>query len=84
MRSRSFRIGPADDNEFLAVEALCFAPEAPVARRIGRVDRFGDHAFEPKSAGMSADKLVVALLMVVELEAGSARNQGFQNRFCVR
>jgi hypothetical protein len=35
MRPRSFRVRPADDDEFLAIEAFCFAPEASVARRKG-------------------------------------------------
>jgi hypothetical protein len=30
--------GPADDNEFLAVEALCLHPDAAIAGRIRLVD----------------------------------------------
>jgi hypothetical protein len=71
MRPRSFRVSPADDCELLAIEAFGFAPEAPVSPRIGRIARLGNHAFEPKSAGMSPDKLAVAGLVVVELGAGN-------------
>ncbi len=56
---------------------------ASVSRRIGRVDRLGNHAFEPKSAGMSADKLAIARLVVVELEPWNIRDQGFQKRFAL-
>jgi hypothetical protein len=38
IRPRSFRVSPADD-EFLAIEPFLFAPEAPVSRRIRRIDR---------------------------------------------
>ena len=34
MRPRAFRIRPADDDEFLAVQGFGFAPEAAVSRRI--------------------------------------------------
>ena len=35
MRPRSFRIGPADDDEFLAVQPFGFAPQAAVPRALG-------------------------------------------------
>ena len=40
MRPRSFRIGPADDNEFLPVEAFRFAPQASISGSIGCIDLF--------------------------------------------
>jgi hypothetical protein len=83
MRPRSFRVSPADDNELLTIEAFGFAPEAPVSRRIGRVDGLRNDAFEPKPAGMFADKLAIARLVVVELEAGNIPDQGFQKRFAL-
>lgn len=43
---------PSIDNEFLAIEALGFAPRGPVSRRVGCIDRFGDDAFEPEFARM--------------------------------
>ena len=72
----SLRIGPADDNEFLAVEAFGFAPQAPVSGRIGRIDRLGNDALESKLAGMPADEFSVACLMVVELKPGMPATSG--------
>ena len=72
MRARAFRIGPADHDKFLSVEAFGFAPVAAVARRIGRVARLGDDALEAHFAGMLADKLAVAGHVVVLLKAGRA------------
>ena len=45
MPARSFRVGRADDHEFLAIEAFGLAPETPVLRRVGRIGSFGDDAF---------------------------------------
>src|ERR1700735_53572 len=39
MRPRSFRVSPADDNEFLPVEAFGLTPQAAISWRVGRVDR---------------------------------------------
>ena len=50
MRPRSFRVRPSDDDEFLAVERLSFAPEAAVTRRVRRVDRLRDDALETELA----------------------------------
>jgi hypothetical protein len=36
---RSFRVGPADDQELLAVKPFCYAPQSTISRRVGRVDR---------------------------------------------
>jgi hypothetical protein len=47
MRPRPFRIGPADDNELLAVQRFGFAPQPAVSRRVGRIDRLGDQASKP-------------------------------------
>ena len=46
MRPRSFRVGPADDDELLTVQRFGFAPEAAVSGGIGSVDRLGDDALE--------------------------------------
>src|SRR5260370_30277647 len=83
MRSRSFWVGPADDNEFLAIQAFGFEPKTLVPWRIGRIDHFGNDALEPKLAGMLSDKLAITPLMVVELKAGNARDQGFQKRLAL-
>ena len=75
MRARAFWIGPADHDEFLSVEAFGFAPEAAVARRIGRVDRLGDDALEAQFAGVLEDKLAVAGDVVIVLKAGRALDE---------
>ena len=38
-RFLSFRIGPADDDELLAIEPFGFPPEAAVAPSVGIIDR---------------------------------------------
>lgn len=75
MRPRSFRVSPADDNEFLPIEAFRLAPQAPVSRCIRRIDRLRDDAFETKFAGMLSDELAIAGLVGVELDAGRIRDQ---------
>ena len=45
-RARPFRIGPADDHEFLAVQKLGLDPDAAVAGQVGLVDLLRDHAFD--------------------------------------
>jgi hypothetical protein len=46
-RARSFRIGPADDYEFLPVKAFGFAPEAAIAGCIGRSAAFDTMPSKP-------------------------------------
>jgi hypothetical protein len=65
MRPRSFRVRPADDDEFLAIEAFGFTPEASVSRRIRRNDRLGNDAFESELAGVLPDKLPITRLVAV-------------------
>jgi hypothetical protein len=74
MRSRALRIGPADDDELLAVEPFGLAPKAAVSWRIGRVDRLGDRAVKTELARVLEDKPAVAGLMAVEQEAGLTRD----------
>src|SRR5580698_3649650 len=69
MRSRSFRVGPADDHELLAVQPFGFAPKAAVSWRIGRVDRLGDDVLKTKLAGVPKDQFAVTRLMAIELKA---------------
>jgi hypothetical protein len=47
VRARSFRIGPADDYEFLPVKAFGFAPEAAIAGCIGRSAAFDTMPSKP-------------------------------------
>ena len=81
MGSGPLRIGRADDNEFLAVEAFGLAPQPPVTRRIGRIDCLGYDAFEAKLAGMPSDEFSVACLVVVELEPGISATSGCSSAF---
>jgi hypothetical protein len=52
IRPRSFRVRPAHDDEFLAVERLGFTPETAVSRSVGRVNRLRDDAFKTELAGV--------------------------------
>jgi hypothetical protein len=83
MRTRSFRVRPADDDELLAVQGFGFAPQASVSRRIGRVDRLRDHALKAELAGMRQDELAIAGLMAIELEAGLVCHQGLKQRLAL-
>ena len=83
IRPRPFRVGPADDDELLAVERFGFAPQAAVSRRIGRVDRLGDHALEAELAGVLQDEFAVAGVMAVELKAGLVCDQGLEQRLAL-
>jgi hypothetical protein len=83
MRPRSFRVGPADDDELLAVQPFGFAPEAPVSRRVGRIDGLGHHPFEAELAGVLQDKLAVACVMSVELKARLADHQRLKQRLAL-
>jgi hypothetical protein len=80
MRPRSFRIGPADDNELLPVQGFGFAPQTAVSRRVRRVSRFRDHAFKTKLAGVLEDEFAVTGLVAVVLKAGLVRNQRLKQR----
>ena len=46
VRAAALRIGPADDHELLAVEALRFYPDPAVAWRVGSIRLLGDGTFE--------------------------------------
>jgi hypothetical protein len=52
MRPRSFRVGPADDDELLAVQPFGFAPKAAISWRVVRVDRLGDDALKTELTGV--------------------------------
>jgi hypothetical protein len=68
-----------DDNGQL-VESVRFAPQAAIARPIGRGGRLRDNALEAQLAGMAADKLAVANLMAIELQTGNVGNDRFEQR----
>jgi hypothetical protein len=68
MRPRSFRIGPPNDDELLAVQRFGFASKAAVSWSVGRVNRLGDHALKTKLAGVLQDEFAVAGIMSIELK----------------
>ena len=53
-------VGPADDHELLAVEALRLDPKAAIARRVGSIGPLGDDAFEAELAGLFAEARATA------------------------
>jgi hypothetical protein len=57
----------ADGNELLPVQGFGFAPQASVSRRVGRIDRLGDHALKTELAGVLQDEFAVACVVAVEL-----------------
>ena len=44
--------GPADHDEFLAVQAFHFEPQAAIAGSVGRIDPLRDDPFNFQGAGM--------------------------------
>ncbi|HKN29543.1 MAG TPA: hypothetical protein VJY34_17330 [Roseiarcus sp.] len=66
---RPFRVRPADDDEFAAIEALGFDPGAAVVGEIAAIDALGDDAFEAMSAGGAAERLAVAGFMGAECDS---------------
>jgi hypothetical protein len=59
VRSAALRIGPANDNELLAVETLGLHPDPAVAWCIGPISLLGDGTLEPRFAGLRADRRAV-------------------------
>ena len=66
---RPFRVRPADDDEFAAIEAFGFDPGAAVVGEIAAIDALGDDAFEAMSAGGAAERLAVAGFMGAECDS---------------
>jgi hypothetical protein len=75
VRPRSFRIRPANDDELLAVEGFCFAPQTPVSGRVRSVNRLGNDAFKAKLGCVLQNKLAIPGYVAVELKAGLVREQ---------
>jgi hypothetical protein len=61
----SFRVGPTDDDEFLAVQPFRFAPQPAISWCLRRIDRLGDHALKTELAGVAEDKFAVAVSWVL-------------------
>jgi hypothetical protein len=55
VRPAALRIGPADDHEILAVEALGLDPGPTITGRIGPICVLGDGALEAQAAGLCAE-----------------------------
>ena len=60
VRPASLGIGPANDHELLAVEALRLDPDPAVARCVGSIGALGDGAFQAQLAGLLAEARTVA------------------------
>jgi hypothetical protein len=69
MWTGAFRVGPANDNELLAIKPFGFAPKAAISWRVWRVGCLGGHALKTKLARVLEDELAVACVMAVELKA---------------
>jgi hypothetical protein len=87
MRPTSGRVGPTNNNELLAIEALRLDPDPAVARCVWSVGSLGDDAFQTQLAGVltetravTSQVLVVpqplALLLEQPLEALLALDEG--------
>jgi hypothetical protein len=83
MRTRSFRVAPADDDELLAVEPFGLAPQAAVSRRVRRMERLRHHALKTELARVLQDEFAVARLMAIELKAELARHQRLEQRLAL-
>ncbi|HXD90253.1 MAG TPA: hypothetical protein VNU00_04275 [Candidatus Binataceae bacterium] len=59
-----FRVGPADDDEFLAVEAFRLQPSAPTGL-IPTINALRDNAFAATLAGQTMESRALADLMIV-------------------
>jgi hypothetical protein len=68
MRARAFRIGPADNYAFLAIEALCLHPDPAIAWRVGRIGAFRDDAFKPELAGLRVEVCAAAGVVIAVLQ----------------
>jgi hypothetical protein len=63
-RAAALGVGPADDHEFLPVEALGLEPEPALAREIAGVQPLRDDAPEPELAGVPMKRLTLPDLMI--------------------
>src|SRR5688500_5401544 len=79
MRARALRIGPANHDEFLTVQALDLAPDAAVARLVGAVQPLRDDALDAELAGMSVEGFTAPKMMFAVLQPGRRlREQRFK------
>jgi hypothetical protein len=71
VRSVTLRIGPADDDELLAVEAFGFDPDPAVAWCIGPIRLLRDGALQAQLAGLRAEgRTVTGNVLAVAQPAG--------------
>src|SRR5689334_21766834 len=60
--------GPADHDEFLAVEAFDLEPDAAVAGRVGRIGAFRDDALELQLAGLFMKRRAMATMIIAVMK----------------
>src|SRR5205807_1326031 len=70
----ALRVGPANYNEFLPVQALDLQPRAPI-RLVPAIDALRDDAFQAALAGKPMEVRATADLMIVVLERGRCASQ---------
>ena len=61
----SLRVGPSNNHELLAIEALRLDPDPAVARSICAIDPLGDDAFQTQLAGVLTETRGAASHMLV-------------------
>jgi hypothetical protein len=62
----SLRVGPSNDHELLAIEALQLDPDPAVARCVWSVGSLGDDAFQTQLAGVLTEtRAVTSHILIV-------------------
>jgi hypothetical protein len=80
-RSPPLRVGPADHDEFLALEAFDLEPQAAVAGRVCRIGAFRDDALELEFAGLLVEgRALAAVVIAVVQRRRDVRQQGSEPR----
>src|SRR5262249_1914171 len=74
MRPTSRGVGPADDDEFLAVEAFHLEPQAPIARNVWSVDPLRDDAFDAQATGLLMKVWAIAHHMIAVSQSWDRAN----------
>jgi hypothetical protein len=78
VRSSAFRVGPAGDDEFFAIEALELQPSAlAIARPVRRVNAFRDNAFSLELTCLAEEVCATADYVFAILQAGGRTFHNF-------
>ena len=74
----AFRIGPADHDEFLAVQAFDLEPQAAVDGRVGGIGAFGDDPLDRQcvSPFMESRALTAMIIVVMQGRRGLRQQRG--------